>query len=108
MWVKNVQLKGLFFYNGSTQTVYPEEGVIISVKGKANKQVKLEIKTSGDVYLTSGVRIAELKPKSSVITLNKYGEGEFSIGFQLLGKMNVSGKYKKPIKYKVDYVDYVD
>jgi hypothetical protein len=105
MWVKNVQLKGIFFYNGSTQTVHPEDGVVISVKGKASKQVELEIKTRGDVYLTPGARIANLKPKNRIITLNKYGEGDFYVGFLLLGETDVSGQHKKSIKYNVNYVD---
>lgn len=103
--VKNARLKDLYLYNGSRLIVHPEEGVIVSVKGNANKQVILEINKSSSLYLTSGVRITNLCAKDSIITLNKYGEGEFAIGFSLLGERHVSGKYKKPIRYKVNYVD---
>jgi hypothetical protein len=103
--VKNAQLQNLYLYNGSRLKVYPEDGVIVTVKGKATRQVKLEITTNGAIYLTPGVRITELKPKNRIITLDKYGEGEFAIGFSLLGEKNVGGKYKKPIKYEVNYVE---
>ena len=103
--VKNAQLQDLYLYNGSRLKVYPEEGVLITVEGKANKQVKLQIKTNGVVYLTPGVRIENLQPKQKIITLNKYGEGEFTIGFSLLGEKNISGKHSKRIKYQVDYLD---
>jgi hypothetical protein len=103
--VKNAQLKDLYLYNGSRLIVHPEEGVIVSVKGNANKRVKFEINKSSNLYLTPGVKITNLAAKNSIITLNKYGEGEFAIGFSLLGERHVSGKYKKPISYKVNYVD---
>jgi hypothetical protein len=103
--VKNAQLKDLYLYNGSRLIVYPEEGVIVSVKGNANKRVKFEINKSSNLYLTPGVKITNLAANNSIITLNKYGEGEFAIGFSLLGERHVSGKYKKPISYKVNYVD---
>jgi hypothetical protein len=103
--VKNAQLKDLFLYNGSQLEVIPEQGARISVKGKANKRVRLEIKVNGVVYLTRGIRIADLHAKNAIITLDKFGEGEFEIGFSLLGEKNVSGEHKKAIKYKVGYVD---
>jgi hypothetical protein len=103
--VKNAQLKDLYFYNGSRVKVYPEEGVLILVKGIATKKVKIDIKVNGIVYLVQGVKIANIRAKHPIITLDKYGEGEFVIGFSLLGEKNVSGPYKKPIKYKIDYVD---
>ncbi|MFT4777452.1 MAG: hypothetical protein ACI9B7_001834 [Oleispira sp.] len=103
--VKNAQLQDTYLYNGSRLIVYPEEGALVSVKGKAHKRVKLDIKNSNTLYLTPGVRIADFRAKNSIITLNKYGEGEFAIGFSLLGEKHVSGKYTKPISYKVNYVD---
>jgi hypothetical protein len=103
--VKNAQLQDTYLYDGSRLIVYPEEGALVSVKGKAHKRVKLDIKNSNTLYLTPGARIADLRAKNSIITLNKYGEGEFAIGFSLLGEKHVSGKYTKPIRYKVNYVD---
>lgn len=103
--VKNALLKELYFYNGSRMKVYPEEGVLVLVKGNANKKVKIHIKINGIVYLTQGVQITDIRAKYPIITLDKYGEGEFFIGFSLLGEKNVSGTYKKEIKYKIDYVD---
>jgi len=83
----------------------PEEGVIIYISGTANKRVKLEIKASGATYLTSGVRIENLKAKNPIIRLDKYGEGQFEIGFSLLGEKKVSGKHRKQIKYEIEYLD---
>ena len=103
--VKDAELQSLYLYNGSRLTVYPEEGALVSVQGKANKRVKLDIKQSGVVYFAPGIRIVDLRAKDPIITLNKYGEGEFAIGFSLLGEKHISGKYKKSIKYQVDYVD---
>jgi hypothetical protein len=103
--VKNAQLKDLFLYNGSRLEVTPEQGVIISVKGIENKRVKLTIKAAGATYLTSGVRIENLRAKSPIIRLDKYGEGQFEIGFYLLGEKKVSGKHKKQIKYDIEYSD---
>ena len=106
--VKNAELQNLYLYNGSRLTVYPEEGALVSVQGKANKRVKLDIKQSGVVYFAPGIRIIDLRAKDPTITLNKYGEGEFAIGFSLRGEKHVSGNYQKSIKYRVNYVDYVD
>ena len=103
--VKNAQLKDLFLYNGSRLEVTPEQGVIIAVKGIENKRVMIEIKASGAVYLTSGVRIANLKAKKPIIRLDEYGEGQFEIGFFLLGEKNVSGQHRKQIKYDIEYLD---
>jgi hypothetical protein len=103
--VKNAELKDLYLYNGSRLEVMPEEGVIIYVEGTANKRVKIQIKATGAVYLTSGVRIANLKAKNPIIRLDKYGEGQFEIGFYLLGEKNVSGKHRKQIKYEIEYLD---
>jgi hypothetical protein len=103
--VKNAQLKDLFLYNGSRLEVTPEQGVIISVKGIENKRVKLTIKATGATYLTSGVRIENLRAKNPIIRLDKYGEGQFEIGFFLLGEKNVSGQHRKQIKYDVEYID---
>jgi hypothetical protein len=103
--VKNAELNELYLYNGSRLEVMPEEGVIIYVKGTANKRVELKIKATGAVYLTSGARIANLKAKSPIIRLDKYGEGQFEIGFTLLGEKNVSGKLRKQINYDIEYLD---
>jgi hypothetical protein len=103
--VKNAQLKDLLLYNGSRLEVTPEQGVIISVKGIENKRVMIEINASGAIYLTSGARIANLKAKNPIIRLDKYGEGQFEIGFFLLGEKNVSGQHRKQISYDVEYLD---
>jgi hypothetical protein len=103
--VKNAQLKNLLLYNGSRLEVMPEQGVIISVKGIENKKVMIKIKATGDTYLTSGVRIANLKAKNPIIRLDEYGEGQFEIGFTLLGEKNVSGKLRKQIRYDIEYLD---
>jgi hypothetical protein len=103
--VKNAELNELYLYNGSRLEVMPEEGVIISVKGTANKRVELRIKAIGAIYLTSGVRIANLKAKKPIIRLDKYGEGQFEIGFTLLGEKKVSGKHRKQISYDIEYID---
>jgi hypothetical protein len=103
--VQNAELQDIYLYNGSRLTVYPEEGALISVQGKANKRVKLDIKQSGVVYFAPGIRIVDLRAKDPIITLNKYGEGEFAIGFSLRGEKHVSGNYEKSIKYQVNYVD---
>jgi hypothetical protein len=103
--VKNAQLNDLYLYNGSRLEVMPEEGVIIYVKGTANKRVEIEIKATGAIYLTPGVRIANLKAKNPIIRLDKYGEGRFEIGFTLLGEKNVSGKLRKKINYDIEYID---
>jgi hypothetical protein len=103
--VKNAELQKLYLYNGSRLEVMPEEGVIIYVKGTANKRVEIQIKATGAVYLTSGVRIANLKAKNPIIRLDKYGEGQFEIGFYLLGEKNVSGKHRKQINYDIEYLD---
>lgn len=103
--VKNVDLKGLYFYEKSEQWISPEDGAIIYVKGKANKRVEVKIKKEGTVYLTKGVRIENLKPKRSIIILDKFGEGQFDIGFSLIGEKKVGGKYKKQIKYDIEYVE---
>jgi hypothetical protein len=103
--VKNAELNELYLYNGSRLEVMPEEGVIIYVKGTANKRVEIEIKATGAIYLTPGVRIANLKAKNPIIRLDKYGEGRFEIGFTLLGEKNVSGKLRKQINYDIEYID---
>jgi hypothetical protein len=103
--VKNAELNELYLYNGSRLEVMPEEGVIIYIKGTANKRVEIEIKATGAIYLTSGVRIANLKAKNPMIRLNEYGEGQFEIGFTLLGEKNVSGKHRKQINYDIEYLD---
>ncbi|MBA6340857.1 hypothetical protein H4J59_07610 [Colwellia sp. MB02u-10] len=103
--VKNAQLKDLLLYNGSRLEVTPEQGVIISVKGIENKRVMIQIKATGAIYLTSGVRIDNLKAKNPIIRLDEYGEGQFEIGFTLLGEKNVSGKHRKQIKYDIEYLD---
>ncbi len=103
--VQNAELQNLYLYNGSRLTVYPEEGALISVQGKANKRVKLDITQSGVIYFAPGIRIVDLRAKDPIITLNKYGEGEFAIGFSLRGEKHVSGNYQKSIKYQVNYVD---
>ena len=103
--VKNAQLKDLLLYNGSRLEVTPEQGVIISVKGFENKRVMIEIKASGATYLTQGARIDNLRAKNPIIRLDKYGEGQFEIGFYLLGEKNVSGKHKKQISYEIKYLD---
>jgi hypothetical protein len=103
--VKNAQLNDLLLYNGSRLEVMPEQGVIISVKGIENKRVMIEIKATGAIYLTSGVRIDNLKAKSPIIRLDEYGEGQFEIGFTLLGEKNVSGKLRKKINYDIEYLD---
>ena len=103
--VKNVDLKGLFLYDGSTQWVTPEDGVAIYIKGKANKRVEIKIKEGGTIYLTQGARIEDLKAERSIILLDKFGEGKFKVGFSLIGENKVSGKHKKQIKYNIEYVD---
>ncbi|ABM04758.1 hypothetical protein Ping_3058 [Psychromonas ingrahamii 37] len=103
--VKNAELNELYLYNGSRLEVIPAEGVIVYVEGNANKRVKLTIKATGAVYLTSGVRIDNLRAKNPIIRLDKYGEGQFEIGFSLLGEKKVSGKHKKQIKYEIEYLD---
>jgi hypothetical protein len=103
--VQNAELQNLYLYNGSRLIVYPEEGALISVQGKANKRVKLDITQSGVIYFAPGIRIVDLRAKDPIITLNKYGEGEFAIGFSLRGEKHVSGNYQKSIKYQVNYVD---
>lgn len=104
-WVKNADLKELYLYDGSRQSIVPEDGVVVYVKGKANKRVRFKIKKNGVVYLTQGARIENLRAKRSVIVLDKYGEGKFEIGFSLVGEKKVSGKYKKQIKYEIEYVN---
>lgn len=103
--VKNAELQDLYLYNGSRLTIYPEEGALVSVQGKANKRVKLDIKQSGVIYFAPGIRVVDLRAKDPIITLDRYGEGEFAIGFSLRGEKHVSGKYRKSIKYQVNYVD---
>lgn len=103
--VKNADLKDLYLYNGSRLEVMPEEGVIIYVKGAANKRVKLEIKASGATYLTPGARIENLRAQQPIITLDGYGDGQFEIGFSLRGEKNISGQHKKQIKYEIEYLD---
>ena len=103
--VRNAELQDLYLYNGSRLTVHPEEGALLSVKGKANKRVKLDITQSGVIYFAPGIRIVDLRAKDPIITLDKYGEGEFAIGFSLRGEKHVSGNYQKSIKYQVNYVD---
>ncbi|MGB6128632.1 MAG: hypothetical protein WBG30_07775 [Psychrilyobacter sp.] len=102
--VENVDLKRLYLYKGSQQWIAPEDGVIIYVKGEANKRVKFKTKEDGVMYLTQGVRIEALRAKRSVILLDDFGEGKFEIGFSLVGEKKVSGKYKKKIKYEIEYV----
>jgi hypothetical protein len=103
--VRDAELQNLYIYNGSRLTVYPEEGALVSVQGKANKRVKLDITQSGVIYFAPGIRIVDLRAKDPIITLNKYGEGEFAIGFSLRGEKHVSGNYQKSIKYQVNYVN---
>jgi len=103
--LKNADLKGLYLYSGSRLEVAPEDGVTIYVKGKANKRVKLKIKASGAIYLTQGARIENLRARKPIIILDKYGEGQFDIGFSLVGERRVSGKHKKQIKYEIEYVN---
>jgi len=103
--VKNVDLKKLFIYDGSRDTIHPEDGIIVYVKGKANKRVRFKLKKSGKIYLTPGVRIENLKAERSVILLDRFGEGQFEIGFSLVGEKKVSGKHKKGIKYEIEYVE---
>lgn len=103
--VKNADLKKLFIYDGSRDIVAPEDGIIIYIKGKANKRVNFKIKKTGSIYLTPGARIENLKAKNSVIILDKFGEGQFEIGFSLVGEKKVSGKYKTQIKYDIEYVE---
>ena len=103
--VRNAELQDLYLYNGSRLTVHPEEGALLSVKGKANKRVKLDITQSGVIYFAPGIRIVDLRAKDPIITLDKYGEGEFAIGFSVRGEKHVSGNYQKSIKYQVNYVD---
>ena len=103
--VKNAELTELYLYNGSRLEVMPEEGVIIYVKGTANKRVEIQMKASGATYLTQGARIDNLRAKNPIIRLDKYGEGQFEIGFYLLGEKNVSGKHRKQISYDIEYID---
>lgn len=102
--IKNVDLNKLNIYYGSREIIAPEEGIIIYVKGEANKKVSFKIRKRGPIYLTSGARIENLKPKNSIIILDKFGEGQFEIGFSLIGEKKVSGKYKIQIKYNIEYV----
>ena len=103
--VQNAELQDLYLYDGSRLTVYPEEGALVSVQGNANKRVKLDITQSGVINFAPGIRIVDLRAKDPIITLDKYGEGEFAIGFSLRGDKHVSGKHQKSIKYQVNYVD---
>lgn len=103
--VKNADLKKLFIYDGSRDIVAPEDGIIIYVKGEANKRVSFKLKESKSIYLTPGARIENLKAKNSIIILDKFGEGQFEIGFSLVGEKKVSGKYKTQIKYDIEYVE---
>jgi hypothetical protein len=103
--VKNADLKKLCIYDGSRDTVAPEDGIIIYVKGKANKKVDFKIKKIGSIYLTPGARIENLNARNSIIILDKFGEGQFEIGFSLMGEKKVSGKYKTQIKYNIEYVE---
>jgi len=103
--VKNADLKKLFIYDGSIDTVAPEDGIIIYVKGKANKKVNFKIKKTKSIYLTPGARIENLKARNSIIILDKFGEGQFEIGFSLVGEKKVSGKYKTQIKYEIEYIN---
>jgi hypothetical protein len=103
--VRNVELQNIYLYNGSRLTVYPEEGALVSIQGKANKRVKLVIKQSDVIYFAPEIRIVDILAKDPIITLDKYGEGEFAIGFSLRGEKHVSGNYQKSIKYQVNYVD---
>lgn len=102
--VKNVDLNKLDIYDGSRETIAPEDGIIIYVKGEANKKVSFKIKKRGPIYLATGARIENLKAKNSIIILDKFGEGQFEIGFSLIGEKKVSGKYKIQIKYDIEYV----
>lgn len=103
--VKNADLKKLYIYQGSRQWIAPEDGITVYVKGKANKRVGLKLKKSGPVYLTQGARIEDIRAKRPVILLDRFGEGQFEIGFSLAGEKQVSGKYKTPIKYEIEYVN---
>ncbi|MFT5721315.1 MAG: hypothetical protein ACI9W6_001628 [Motiliproteus sp.] len=103
--VKNSELEGLSLYNGSRLEVMPEEGVIIYVSGTANKRVRLEVQATGAVYLTPGVRIENLRARKPIITLDKYGEGQFDIGFALLGEKKVSGQHRKQLNYELKYLN---
>lgn len=103
--VKNIDLKNLYIYRGSRQSIAPEDGVILYVKGKANKMVRLKIKMDRGVYLTKGVRIENLRAKKPIILLDNYGEGQFEIGFSLIGEKKVGGKYKTKIKYEIEYTN---
>ncbi|PKH03632.1 hypothetical protein CXF72_05330 [Psychromonas sp. MB-3u-54] len=103
--VKNAELPDLYLYNGSRLDVMPYDGVIVYVSGTANKRVKLDIKATGAIYLTQGARIENLRAKHSIIRLDRYGEGQFEIGFSLLGENKVSGQYKKQIKYEIEYLN---
>lgn len=103
--VKNAKLKKIYLYEGSRQWIAPENGVIVSVRGKANKKVRLKIKEDGPIYLTQGARIEDLKAIKPIILLDNYGEGRFEIGFSLIGEKKVSGKHKKQIKYKIEYIN---
>jgi len=103
--VKNADLKKLFIYDGSRDIIAPEDGIIVYVKGKANKRVRFKIKKTGSIYLTPGARIEGLRAERSVILLDKFGEGHFEIGFSLVGEKKVSGKHKKGIKYEIEYVE---
>ena len=76
--VRNAELQDLYLYDGSRLTVYPEEGALVSVQGNANKRVKLDITQSGVIYFAPGIRIVDLRAKDPIITLDKYGEGEYS------------------------------
>lgn len=102
--IKNIDLKDLCIYKGSRKLVFPEDGVILYIKGKANKVVKLYIKKNNLLYLAQGVRIENLRARQSIITLDKFGEGKFEIGFSLVGEKKVSGKHEKQIKYKIEYL----
>lgn len=102
--MKNVDLKKLYLYKGSRETVAPEDGIVIYVKGKANKRVRFKMKRGGTTYLTQGARIENIRAKRPVILLDKYGEGQFEIGFSLVGEKPVSGKYKKQLKYEIEYI----
>jgi len=103
--VKNAELKDLYLYNGSRLDVTPEEGVIVYIEGIENKRVKLKIKSTGAIYLTSGVRIDNLRANKPIIRLDKFGEGRFEIGFSLLGEKKVSGQHKKQINYEIEYLN---
>lgn len=103
--VKNVDLKELYLYDGSRETIAPEDGIVVYVKGKANKRVRFKLKKGGVRYLTKGVRIENIRAKKPVIVLDRYGEGQFEIGFSLVGEKKVSGKHRKQIKYEIEYVN---